>query len=895
MANKMVANIKSLSDGVTGLTKHVNELYAALAKVNIVASKSLKEAKGAVNTVGGTANLTKGDNRPGTGADGATFPTATSNRGGNLIYNGMAKFSSFAQTPTGSTAVLGAQVGLSIAAGAFAAVPDTSLTLQRSVGYYQAGLRSPGINRNQLERATFGAMKGGLSSTGSDAIVAATLAGRGYTPGSTNYLQAVSQVGGAYKYLGMENAAATQAIAGFQTGAMGANLFQYGISTTGAGGKEKTTGQIAKELMTYMTGGAKVSTEQVRSSYQKGALGANLSTMGFDAAQQEILYQAMIDISSGRNPDLAKAKPMAGNENTALTSAGRMASSQTALMTKAEDSMIKGFEHAADTVEAFNRVLSNVVQPLGELKAYLSGVGGSNAGSAAATTGGGVMASIGSFAFKYGKKALGAGAIATAGLEELFSGGAVTPLAVAQAALGVKLLKGGSTSGYGSSFGVGNRDRRGGASPVTGALVSAGYGATDNTGIWSGTNNTHTGTDYQTPIGTPVLDAYADGVVSQVDINADYGKSVMVDHADGVQTVYAHLSERTVNVGDQVKLGQRIGKSGESGNANGPHLHFELRNGKNNPVDPSKYMSGGGKSGSTNDLLSMGYSSILPLTTDVLGSSKSSTSASTNASSTNNGTVAMGSKEQQSWATDFLTKTGKPVTESNLKALTTWMRAEGKGWSTSLNRATYNPLNSTLEMSGSVGYNGPGVQAYVSPEQGMEATISTLTGKSADIRGYTAIMNALAAGTNAQDVLKAIDNSAWRSGKVGKGGYNFPTKGGASTGYGAAIVQHKEDKVSHKMDPVTNPLSKKMDYALIQLPKKTDPSVAHLPKKMDPVTNSLSNNLTEIAPAPSAQGNKTINITLKIEKASTQEAERFAKLVKTYLENDKDIAKMGSS
>lgn len=50
MANKMVANIKSLSEGVTGLTKHVNELYAALAKVNIVASKTLKEAKGAVNT-----------------------------------------------------------------------------------------------------------------------------------------------------------------------------------------------------------------------------------------------------------------------------------------------------------------------------------------------------------------------------------------------------------------------------------------------------------------------------------------------------------------------------------------------------------------------------------------------------------------------------------------------------------------------------------------------------------------------------------------------------------------------------------------------------------------------------------------------------------------------------
>ena len=861
MANKMVANIKSLSEGVTGLTKHVNELYAALAKVNIVASKTLKEAKGAVNTVGGTANLTKAENRPGTGADGATFSTATSNRGGNLIYNGMAKFSSWSQTPAGSTAVMGAQVGLSIAAGAYAAVPDVSLTMQRSVGYYQAGLKAPGINRNQLERATFGAMGGGLSSIGSDAIVAATLAGRGYTPGSKNYLQAAGEVGGAYKYLGIENAPATQAIAAMHSGAMGANLFQYGITTSGPDGKDKTMGQIAKELMSYM-GASGASTEQVRSSYQKGALGANLATMGFDAATQEMLYQSMIDISSGRNPDLSKAKPMKGNENTALTAAGRLASSQTSLMTKAEDSMIKGFEHAADTVEAFNRALLNVVQPLAELKGYLGGVGGSNLGAAAGTTGGGIMASIGSFVSKYATKAAGAGLIAAAGAGEIFSFGLGTIPAAAAAATGAALIAGGpggSTSGYGASFGVGSRGRSGGASPVAGAAVSAGYGATDNSGVWASTNNTHTGNDYSTPIGTPVTVAYGDGVVTQVDINADYGTSVLIDHADGTQTLYAHLSERSVKVGDTVKLGQRIGKSGDSGNAGGPHLHFEMRKGKNNPVDPNKYLSGGMGSGSTNDLLAMGYSTTVPIPSDVLGSSKTSTSSSstssssssTSTSSSNNGTVAMGSKDQQSWATDFLTKTGKPVTDSNLKALTTWMNAEGKGWSTSLNRATYNPLNTTLDRPGAISFNAPGVKAYTSPEQGMEATIATLTGKSAEARGYTAIMNALTTGTSTQDVLKAIDNSAWRSGSVNKGGYNFPTKGGGSTGYGAAM-------------PAPAPALSGFNAAMP-------------------------------APAPALQGNKTVNITLNIERASEQEAMRLVRLVKTHLEDDKDLARIGNS
>ena len=102
MANKMVANIKSLSEGVTGLTKHVNELYAALAKVNIVASKTLKDAKGAVNTVGGTANLTKGSTRMDLGTESASFAQPAGGSGLNRMSTSLAKFS---QTPGGMAAL----------------------------------------------------------------------------------------------------------------------------------------------------------------------------------------------------------------------------------------------------------------------------------------------------------------------------------------------------------------------------------------------------------------------------------------------------------------------------------------------------------------------------------------------------------------------------------------------------------------------------------------------------------------------------------------------------------------------------------------------------------------------------------------------------------------------
>ncbi|MCO8628150.1 M23 family metallopeptidase [Burkholderia multivorans] len=97
----------------------------------------------------------------------------------------------------------------------------------------------------------------------------------------------------------------------------------------------------------------------------------------------------------------------------------------------------------------------------------------------------------------------------------------------------------------------------------------------------------HTGVDLAAPSGTPVA-AAADGVVSFVGTDpGGYGHYVIVDHADGYSTYYAHLSAfaRGLKVGEVVKQGQRIGSVGMTGAATGPHLHFEVRV-ANEPVDP---------------------------------------------------------------------------------------------------------------------------------------------------------------------------------------------------------------------------------------------------------------------------------------------------------------------
>jgi murein DD-endopeptidase MepM/ murein hydrolase activator NlpD len=98
----------------------------------------------------------------------------------------------------------------------------------------------------------------------------------------------------------------------------------------------------------------------------------------------------------------------------------------------------------------------------------------------------------------------------------------------------------------------------------------------------------HSGIDIDAPIGTPVR-AAADGDVTVADMNAGYGREIMLDHGHDVLTLYGHLSVIAVVVGQHVIRGQVIGYVGQSGRATGPHLHYEVRVHKV-PVNPHKYL-----------------------------------------------------------------------------------------------------------------------------------------------------------------------------------------------------------------------------------------------------------------------------------------------------------------
>ncbi len=99
----------------------------------------------------------------------------------------------------------------------------------------------------------------------------------------------------------------------------------------------------------------------------------------------------------------------------------------------------------------------------------------------------------------------------------------------------------------------------------------------------------HEGIDLAAPTGTPIV-ATADGVVLFSGSRAGYGRTVIINHGYGFQTLYGHASKIIVRVGQRVKHGQVIAYVGSSGVSTGSHLHYEVRvSGK--PVNPWSYMN----------------------------------------------------------------------------------------------------------------------------------------------------------------------------------------------------------------------------------------------------------------------------------------------------------------
>ena len=123
--------------------------------------------------------------------------------------------------------------------------------------------------------------------------------------------------------------------------------------------------------------------------------------------------------------------------------------------------------------------------------------------------------------------------------------------------------------------------------PISGGRLTSGFGR--RKAPKKGASTYHKGIDWATPVGTAVC-ASSGGTVIRAGWGSGYGYVVMIQHPDGKQTRYGHLSKILCKTGQTVKQGQKIALSGNTGVSTGPHIHFEiLVNGVQ--VNPMKYLN----------------------------------------------------------------------------------------------------------------------------------------------------------------------------------------------------------------------------------------------------------------------------------------------------------------
>ena len=124
-------------------------------------------------------------------------------------------------------------------------------------------------------------------------------------------------------------------------------------------------------------------------------------------------------------------------------------------------------------------------------------------------------------------------------------------------------------------------------SPLPGARVLSDFGPRG-----ARKHEFHEGIDLvKSKRGGDMVYAARTGVVEMAEWHTGYGRMVLLRHADGCSTRYAHLAKIYIKKGQKVETGEKIGTVGQSGRASAPHLHYEIITRTNCPIDPRPYLN----------------------------------------------------------------------------------------------------------------------------------------------------------------------------------------------------------------------------------------------------------------------------------------------------------------
>jgi len=375
--DEIVGDIEGANNALSKMTRLVKSLVGDFAKLG-------KGITGAVQPMGnggfGQRGLGVGSgNRLSQALGGFSFMPPTGNVGATWDWTkkmnlGMGTLQGLTKMATG------------VVAGGFMAMPDVETTITRASGFYGANLMQGGSagGRAGIANATFNGMKGGITGLGMDSAAAAIFSGMGVSTNATGvnagqFQNLLTSTKNAAKYLNIDNATAAQALGGLTSGATSSSLMRnFGMYTTDPiTGKRLSQGEIFSQLNERMTGGQKLTVQELQTSMQGGALEQNLKNSGLDATQQRMAYQYMIDAAGGKNMDLSDDKLMAQLQKSAgdnpMQSEYSAISSQTKTMETATDAYIEGMKKAAVVIDQFNGAMQGFLKtPAGQAMAQLN-------------------------------------------------------------------------------------------------------------------------------------------------------------------------------------------------------------------------------------------------------------------------------------------------------------------------------------------------------------------------------------------------------------------------------------------------------------------------------------------------------------------------------------------
>lgn len=365
MAKDPISELSHVNSELQKTNKQIKELEAGLKRVAGLANTSFNNVKSVLSSsTGQSAGLNLGSSNANFGAVGG---------GGTNTMP-------WAYSKTGAATIGGVQIGLGVAGAAYAALPGLNEIVPRASGFYQASSRVTGMNRTQLANMATSAFRGAISGTNDDMAALAVLSQSFNITDTTNLSQSMREARGATLAYGMSNPQAAAAIGGLHTGAMGGNLYQYGISTFDTKtGKLRTADDIAKQIYKREFGNKKLTPEQLSVAMREGLLGADLNNLFPDQATNDLMRRKITEISQGQNSNLLTAT---GAGNPLTNTLYKANTSYTDLMNTTTDPALAGYATAANAIVAFNKALEGTPESIVKLKAAIDAASGSNMGGA---------------------------------------------------------------------------------------------------------------------------------------------------------------------------------------------------------------------------------------------------------------------------------------------------------------------------------------------------------------------------------------------------------------------------------------------------------------------------------------------------------------------------------